>query len=189
MEKINVLDTNVIIEDPNIINKLEGDVCIPTTVLKELDKKKYTEGTIGYHVREFSRLIDIKPKNIFFFDSEGFVGSNDDKIIMTAVELSKDHSVILFSNDLLMGALAVAKGIDVKKHELLLDKNQSYTGVIYEGECEYLNQYSVTKSGIHRFTNSGYKRLGKDKKVWGISHRNAEQKCVLTLYLMILSNW
>lgn len=183
MKKINVLDTNVIIEDPNIINSLEGDIFIPTTVLKELDKKKYSEGIVGYHVREFSRLIDKKCQNINFFHSEEFLGSSDDKIISAAVDLSKKYDVTLFSNDLLMGFLAKAQGIKVCKHELLTQDNSLYTGVRYEGECEFPNEYSVDSSGLHRLHKDGYKRLGKDKKVWSIKHRNAEQKCVLDALL------
>lgn len=180
MKRVYVIDTNVIIEDPHIINKLKGKICIPTTVLKELDKKKYLEGSKGYHIREFSRLIEKGQKNLFFFDSEDGVGSPDDRIINTAVKLSEKYKVLLLSNDLLMRALAKAVNIRVKKHELLIEKNKVYSGISYDKMPEYPNQYHVTKNGIFKLQNSTvYERIGKDRKVWGIKHRNAEQKCLL----------
>ena len=123
-------------------------------------------------------------KNLFFFDSEGFNGSSDDKIISTAEKLSEKYNIILWSNDLLMGALAKAKGILVKKHELLMQENKIYTGVTYgDNECKFQNQYNINKSGIYRFCDNDCVRLPKDKKIWGIKHRNAEQKCVFDALL------
>jgi predicted ribonuclease YlaK len=64
-----VLDTNVIIEDPRIVNKLEGIIHIPTAVLKELDKLKYSENLKSYNIREFIRSLDNDDVHMHFNNS------------------------------------------------------------------------------------------------------------------------
>ncbi|MEK7207417.1 MAG: PhoH family protein, partial [Pseudomonadota bacterium] len=57
--KIFVLDTNVLIHDPNAILRFhEHDVYIPIVVLEELDKIKVGLSELARNVRQVSRLID-----------------------------------------------------------------------------------------------------------------------------------
>jgi len=57
--KLYVLDTNVLIHDPNaILNFHEHDVAIPMTVLEELDKLKVGQKTIAADCRHAIRNID-----------------------------------------------------------------------------------------------------------------------------------
>lgn len=54
-----VLDTNVLIHDPNaLLNFQEHRVAIPMTVLEELDKLKTGKHTIAAECRQAIRLID-----------------------------------------------------------------------------------------------------------------------------------
>ncbi len=54
-----VLDTNVLIHDPNaLLNFEEHHVAIPMTVLEELDKLKTGKQTIAAECRQAIRLID-----------------------------------------------------------------------------------------------------------------------------------
>ncbi|MFT6715913.1 MAG: PhoH-like ATPase [Saprospiraceae bacterium] len=58
-KKIFVLDTSVIIYDPNAIkNFANHDVAIPITVLEELDNFKKGNDTKNFAAREFSRFVD-----------------------------------------------------------------------------------------------------------------------------------
>jgi PhoH-like ATPase len=58
-KKVYVLDTNVLIHDPNaILNFEEHQVIIPMTVLEELDKLKTGKQTIAADCRQAIRLID-----------------------------------------------------------------------------------------------------------------------------------
>lgn len=83
MQKIYVLDTNVLLCDPaSILSFADRDVVIPMTVIEELDKKKNEAGELGYIfaaknpdacVGDESRIN--KVKRIFFFTApkkEGF---------------------------------------------------------------------------------------------------------------------
>ena len=57
--KIFVLDTSVILHDHQSINNFdEHDLCLPITVLEELDNFKRGKDTKNYEAREFIRLID-----------------------------------------------------------------------------------------------------------------------------------
>jgi len=59
MKKIYVLDTNVLLHDPNAIYAFEdNEVIIPAVVLEEIDSKKRNADEIGRNARYVSRLLD-----------------------------------------------------------------------------------------------------------------------------------
>jgi PhoH-like ATPase len=59
MKKIFVLDTNVLLQDPNAIYAFEdNEVVIPATVLEEIDTKKRNADEIGRNARQISRMLD-----------------------------------------------------------------------------------------------------------------------------------
>ncbi|WP_127582718.1 PhoH family protein [Paenibacillus koleovorans] len=59
MKKIYVLDTNVLLQDPNAIFAFEdNEVIIPAIVLEEIDSKKRNADEIGRNARYASRLLD-----------------------------------------------------------------------------------------------------------------------------------
>jgi PhoH-like ATPase len=59
LDKLYVLDTNVLLQDPySIFSFDQCDIVIPAVVLDELDSKKRYMDEIGRNAREFSRLID-----------------------------------------------------------------------------------------------------------------------------------
>ncbi|ASA23574.1 PhoH family protein [Paenibacillus donghaensis] len=59
MKKIFVLDTNVLLHDPNsIFSFKEHEVVIPAVVLEEIDSKKRNADEIGRNARTVSRLLD-----------------------------------------------------------------------------------------------------------------------------------
>lgn len=59
MNKIFVLDTNVLLHDPNAIFAFEEhEVIIPAVVLEEIDSKKRNADELGRNARSISRLLD-----------------------------------------------------------------------------------------------------------------------------------
>ena len=59
MKKIYVLDTNVLLADPNAIYTFEdNDIVIPSVVLQELDSKKKLMDELGRNARYVSRQLD-----------------------------------------------------------------------------------------------------------------------------------
>ena len=181
-----VIDTNVIMLDPHCVNKLDGDIIVPTTVLEELDKHKTDNGENGRNIREFARLVDKNKCEIDYVDSSSLsTGTNDDKIIAVA----QIHNAILITNDILMSIKARALGIKTEKYEptnIICDS--SYSGILDSRDSEVShnkevvnlqpNQFHLAENGIF-IQNENQKRLGKDKNVWGINHKNIEQKCAI----------
>lgn len=59
MKKIFILDTNILISDPNSIFKFEdNDVVIPISVIEEIDHFKRDQSEKGRNAREVSRILD-----------------------------------------------------------------------------------------------------------------------------------
>lgn len=59
MSKIYVLDTNVLLQDPNsIFSFQDNEVVIPAVVLEEVDSKKRYMDEVGRNARQVSKLID-----------------------------------------------------------------------------------------------------------------------------------
>lgn len=59
LKKIFVLDTNVLLQDPNAVFAFEdNDIIIPAIVLEEIDSKKRLADEIGRNARFVSRLLD-----------------------------------------------------------------------------------------------------------------------------------
>jgi len=59
MKKVYVLDTNVLLQDPNAVFAFEdNEVIIPAVVLEEIDSKKRNADELGRNARTVSRLLD-----------------------------------------------------------------------------------------------------------------------------------
>ena len=65
-KKTYVLDTNVLIQDPDSIFKFEdNNVVLSGTTIDELDRLKKYQGEVGYSARKASRNILLKPNACF----------------------------------------------------------------------------------------------------------------------------
>lgn len=186
---IAVLDTNVIMENPFILNSLSNYIVVlTTTVLSELDKHKSGLDEVNRNVREFVRQIPLTKTSVKYFNSEKLSDTNDMCIIEACVKLSNKHIVLLYTNDLLMSALAKTKQIKTVKFDS--NSNQSndifYTGLSDEKDQDLLdytknlNQYIKMNDGlIYKKTKHGLSKLPMDFSVMGISHKNLEQRCAI----------
>lgn len=59
MKKTYILDTNVLLSDPNCFNNFQdNDLIIPILVLEELDKQKGRSDEVGRSAREVNRILD-----------------------------------------------------------------------------------------------------------------------------------
>ena len=81
-KKIFVLDTNVILHDPNCVQEFEdNDIILPITVIEELDNFKKGNETINFNAREFARALDAMAADSSF--QEGFtMGEGKGKIFI-----------------------------------------------------------------------------------------------------------
>ena len=58
MKKTYVLDTNVVLDDAKVLNKLDGKVIIPFQVLEEIDNHKKDKNETGANARYFTRNLN-----------------------------------------------------------------------------------------------------------------------------------
>jgi len=59
MKKTFILDTNILLSDPNAINAFEeNDIILPLAVLEELDNHKSRQDEVGANARICNRLLD-----------------------------------------------------------------------------------------------------------------------------------
>lgn len=144
LSKIYVLDTNALLNDPEVIYAFSGsEVVIPAVVLRELDqlKRKRSDARIRFHGRKATRLLFEVSKNGRLLDGipldngsvlrvdsteefEGVPGDldlarPDDLIIALAYSLSQEPGVhaTLVTNDLNMLLRGEALGLDAYRFE------------------------------------------------------------------------
>lgn len=182
MKNTYVIDTNVIMIDPYCINKIDGDIYIPTAVLEELDNHKTDDGEKGRNVREFARIIYKNPELVDFIDTEAILcDKNDDKIIKCA----KNTGSTLITNDTLMLVKARSTGIKTVRYEPVnVICDTAYSGILDTRgrdftEDLYPNQFHLCDRGLFYQKGRSEQRLGKDISVWGVKHRNLEQRCAM----------
>lgn len=158
MVKNYVLDTNVMVHDPNCFYSFEdNNVIIPIVCIEELDNLKKREGVVGYQARsaarELSRLrrkgslrkgirtegggtVRVDMSRIDSSDMpQGFESNkNDSKIIAMAKKLAdddlkRDLKTILVSKDMYMQIKGDAIGLEVQDYKTdRVELEQLYSG-------------------------------------------------------------
>lgn len=143
-EKIFVLDTNVLLHDPESIFKFpRHEVAIPVTVLEELDKLKRTPGELGKNtraaIRELASLKTLGKGDLHTgvtlqngavvrilmemktdFSASLAMTINDNKILMAAYFLfEQGHRVVFVSKDFGARVKAEAIGLETEDYENL----------------------------------------------------------------------
>ena len=170
-EKVFVLDTNVLVHDPEAIFKFpRHQIVIPLTVLEELDNLKRSTGDLGKNVRTAIRyLIEAKktcrgnlntgvmlPSNTLLRistemkkDFEIFEpSSNDNKILLTALQLADEgYRVVFVSKDFAVRLKAEAVGLDAEDYENMK--------VSYESLTRGCRNVEVEKVAIDTFFTEG----------------------------------
>lgn len=130
--KIFILDTSVLVHDPNCIEKFEENkIVIPIYAIEELDNLKKLENGRGKSARDALRkideisqkknstlLIDCQPSD--FSELKDLEKSNDNKIVAVALSWKKRSSnsnVILVSKDKSMRIKATGYGLPAEDYE------------------------------------------------------------------------
>lgn len=125
MSNIVLIDTNLYLDDANILNKIintDSKILIPFTVLRELDKHK-TNKDLSYSARAAIRCIleakHSQPDKIIFDVDKynSFGDDNDSKIIESAVR----YGASISTKDVSMSISAEAIGIKVQLHDMVLN--------------------------------------------------------------------
>lgn len=174
MKKIYVLDTNVLLYDPQALSKFEDNsIIIPITVIEEIDRFKKDMNETGRNARQVSRLMDALRKEGSLsegikLESGGLLRieiyeeqvmkrlppelreeRGDNRILAVAVDLMESESdpVILVTKDTNLRIKADALGLSAEDYES--DKvaiDDLYSGV---------TDLSVAADVVDRFYNEG----------------------------------
>lgn len=143
MTKIFVLDTNVLLDDPNaLFSFADNDIVLPYQVIEELEKHKTSQGALGMNARDCGRKIaDLfsAAKNVNLKEGINLPGEHgllrvlspddvpahglnlkgpDDHILAVALGMSKDtyfkgRDISLITNDVLLQLRASSNGLQV----------------------------------------------------------------------------
>jgi PhoH-like ATPase len=169
LKKLYILDTNVLLNDPNSIYSYGNNtIILPFSVLEEVDKKKNIDGVLGANARQVIRSLDklrgkkslsegvkLGPKlgSLFVCDlsvSKRYANNNDNKIILTAVlikESNPDKKIIIVSRDINVRVKADSLGLQAEDYQTnkVVDKKEN----IYSG----FSSITVDDQLIDRFYN------------------------------------
>ena len=199
-----VLDTNVLIHDPDSIFKFEeNDVVVPYTVVQELDALKKGTGEIAYSARQVLRTVDgfrergnlsegipLPDGGRFTIAPEFDHLKTDDQVIETGLSLDSPERIgriVVVSKDTTVRIKASFKGLeseDYKSDRTTIFKK--YGGVL---SGDYQNgilsvRYVMGNQGVARLTGRhGRKEIKRGKSVEGIGPINIEQECAIDALL------
>jgi PhoH-like ATPase len=180
-----LIDTNLLLDDANVIYKLSKEyekIIIPLTVLKELDDKKY-DPNLSYSAR--NAILSIRqfkqeyPDKITFHIGDDETTGNDSRIINAAVEVG----AALATKDMSMSIQAEAKGLETKVYDTVL--NNIFKPYVYiehqklyieEDVFAYGQMYADEsyESLFSLFSKASEKELNRDS--WFFVIINAETK-------------
>ncbi|MDQ6992078.1 MAG: PhoH family protein [Mariprofundus sp.] len=182
--KIYILDTNVLIHDPNALTHFdEHDVILPIVVLEEMDQVKKGMDELARNVREASRQLEelsdscedmakgcaLPGGGRLFFElnqhstenlPEAMIqGLADNKIIAVALALQGEHKgrqVILVSKDINMRIKARALGLTTEDYR----------------SDRVVTDLSILPSGKIRLDEAAWQAMGNDMQVLEHDHGN-----------------
>jgi PhoH-like ATPase len=111
-----ILDTNVLLHDPNsILNFQENTVLIPIDVIEEIDRFKRESSELGQNARSVSRCLDdLRAKGRL---SEGVALSNGGRLRIIFPEKGSNGAVTVGNNTVDSRILALAHGVYKKDQD------------------------------------------------------------------------
>jgi PhoH-like ATPase len=168
-----VIDTNVLLHDPEAITKFpESDIVIPVTVLEELDKMKRLPNELGKNARAVFRFLDslhqLESGNLH----EGVLLKNNATIrILLEIKTDYNYNFALSVNDnrILMAAFLLhEKGENVVfvtkdfaariKAEAIGLESEDYENLKYSFEALYkgIRRLEISKHDVDLFYKDGF---------------------------------
>lgn len=169
MKNTYILDTSVIVHNPEILSDLNNSkIIIPIIVLEELDKLKNQYNLTGAHARQFLKILDSLTENydgsialdnestlIIDTEDHGSLGKEnsygDNKILACAQYFNyNDKDVILLTRDYnlrIRARVLKIKSENYSKELVMSDSSEFYTG-IKEIEMESIDITSLYDNDV-----------------------------------------
>lgn len=186
-----VVDTNVLLDDPNALFKLrngnENKVFIPFHVLLELNKFK-KDPRLGHIVAKVIHFLSEHPEDFKILQTDKVAppfSQQVDSHILSEIQASGLGKPILVTNDKILQLQASLQGI--------LSENYK-DSVPFKSEAEYITGFVDDRSNIFAncfmwnetgkpvfFSNNGEKVIDYQHKIWNVTPRNVYQNLALEL--------
>ena len=193
MHKTYILDTNILLEDPNAISILrngsENKIIIPRVVLLELDNLK--KSNKRHLVSKAVKAIEENLCCIEFIETSYSTKTHVDSILLKDISDAKNNcsisrDAILVTNDRLLRC--IAKGVcnteaePFIKASPILEESELFNGI--SEEAFPLDNSFVFKNGQPLFFDGDkYLKLGTPEKIWGVLPNSIQQSMACYLFL------
>jgi len=138
------LDTNILIDEPQIVFDKDREFVLSFTVIRELDNLKRNPDVKRAAQAAIRNIwIEFKDDKIEILNVPDLLGeSPDEKIIQD----TKDANASILSNDIAVRIIAHAHGIPISDFETDSGIDYDYTGyILITGDLEYENKYKAIK--------------------------------------------
>ena len=186
-----ILDTNVLLEDPNSLFKFrngnENNVYIPYHVVLELNKLK-KDPRLGHLVAKVIKILAENPTLFEILKTNTIANQFADLVdnfILNEIQENKIEDPILVTNDRVLKLQARVRGIPTQIYrdsQPFQAEAEQYTGFIEPGDEMITNSFEWGDNGRPVF--HGYnedKVIDYQHKVWNVSPRNIYQNLALEL--------
>ena len=194
MQKKFVLDTNVLINDPECIlplrNGEENQIFIPRHVLLELDHLKQQDKTRHLAVKAIKNLIQYQDQ-VTLLHTEDIAPKFENRVdtyILEEIKKSGLTDAILITNDALLRFEAKEEDIATQEYQNIKpfkSESEIYTGFVETNNDQRYptNSFCWCDGKLHFNIPDGSKPITYSNNVWGISPRTPTQNAALELVL------
>jgi PhoH-like ATPase len=188
MNKTYVVDTNVLLSDPNCIVKLrngeENKVIIPYHVLSELDRLKQNSSKRYMVSKAIDQIIENKDIIHIPIDRNKIASDSfsDSRSLIEILDSDEMKDAILVSNDKIYRLIASLVGIQSEEYKDInpfKSESETYTGFSEDGSIPNSFNWDEGKPVYH--SNKGPKVIDYDMTVWGITPNTIYQKLAFVL--------
>jgi PhoH-like ATPase len=191
MKKNYVIDTNVLIDNPECIDILrngeENNVFLSIDVIHELDSLKKNERLrhlINAAINNINRNLDY----ITIIGEIDFQKKNDLKILKQIKDSKEIDNPILVTNDEIFKLYSKITDVNCenfKSSNPFKSESQIYTGFIKDLEKEFVPNCFIWENGFPVFYNKNKepKIINYNNIVWNVAPRNVYQNLALELML------
>lgn len=185
-----IVDTNVLLEDPEALLKLrngcENDVHIPYHVLLELNKFK-KDPRLGPVVAKAISVLDEHREQFRILTSETIAESfksHVDNYILDEIASSGIPEPVLVTNDRLLQLQASIQGIESENYrESVPFKSEAeyYTGFSENGDTPVVNSFRWEEGKPVFHGKEGPRSVHYQHKIWNVTPRSVYQNLALEL--------
>jgi PhoH-like ATPase len=190
-QKHYVIDTNVLLEDPNALSKLrngnENKIYIPYHVLLELNKFKKSP-KLAHIVTRVIQYLNDHPGQYKILNASGVANSYAnlvDNFILKEIQNSGLKKPILVTNDKIFQLQAGLQGIksEIYKESVpFKSEAEYYTGFVSAKETVVPNAFIWSEQGKPIFAGvRGEKLIDYQHKIWNVTPRTIYQNLALEL--------